>query len=389
MRHRSNVPATALALAVLAVGFTANREASAVTRPPILEWEPLGTGAASAIAVGANDIPWILGCGGGNCNDTGYEQAVYYLRWSTSNCPDPQFCIPSPEWIYDNFNAMTLAVDVNGVPFATDTTGTISKEYEVVSSPPPVTLPNGQWQTVGRGAVSAFAAGVFVDYYGGSGEYFYPAPTGNAPSGALYEQTQFWGTGCGSACGQGPFDVNAGIYHMTAYQSEGNANNTWSGWSQLPGGATRLALFTDPPIASTAGNGSDTNQTLWVLNSAGQVFYWTGYSWNQQPGPYGLSIVSLTDHYVLASNGETFSWTGASDGASPSTASGTSNGWYPVLGAMTTTNTLANLKQIAASQGVAGAFVGQSAEIGPSEIWAIDYSGTIYRAVWVNQSTPE
>ena len=74
-------------------------------------WAPLGVGCARAISVGPNGVPWILGCTGGNPNGTG-PAWVYYLTWSNA----PELFFTTYKWQYDNISAVTLYVNLNGVP---------------------------------------------------------------------------------------------------------------------------------------------------------------------------------------------------------------------------------------------------------------------------------
>jgi hypothetical protein len=386
-RSRKLAVALAMGANLGALGF-----AKAAHAQEVLTWVPLGANGASAIAVGPNDIPWILGCGGGFCNDTGYEQAVFFLRWLPCSY-QPCLVGPSPQWVYAQGGGMTLAVDLNGLPHVAGTNGVIYGMGTQIDSNGTVVPAIGNWFAQ-EGAVSAFAAGVMQHYYGNAGEMFYPRQYGNAPEDAVYEQQYLWGFGCGSACAQGPFSTDAGIYFgswsETVQDSDGDSDPAvWSGWTHLSGGAMRIALFSEPPSGSTLANGSNTHQSPWVLNAEGQIYAMgTDGGWHQINRPFNLPVQSITDHYVLTNSGGVWVWTGDSFGDNPNPTAMT-NGWNLVIsGSNTTTASPLVLKQIAWSQAVSGGFVGQSAQIGPSELWAIDWSGAVYRAEWLPTSSP-
>jgi hypothetical protein len=81
-----------------------------VTAPGWWYWVPLEIGCARSIAVGPNGVPWVLGCEDGP-NGTGPAR-VYYLSYSNQDSLIPY------QWDYDNFSAMTLSVNLQGVPNA-------------------------------------------------------------------------------------------------------------------------------------------------------------------------------------------------------------------------------------------------------------------------------
>jgi hypothetical protein len=91
-----------------------------VTAPGWWYWVPLEIGCARSIAVGPNGVPWVLGCEDGP-NGTGPAR-VYYLSYSNQDSLIPY------QWDYDNFSAMTLSVNLQGVPNATDVNGVVWAE---------------------------------------------------------------------------------------------------------------------------------------------------------------------------------------------------------------------------------------------------------------------
>ena len=82
--------------------------AATATRPAQARWawSALGTGCARDIAVGPNNVPWIIGCDNGvNAAGAG---GVYYLKWGGSNFLSGPTLLPS--WEYDNFEGINIAV---------------------------------------------------------------------------------------------------------------------------------------------------------------------------------------------------------------------------------------------------------------------------------------
>jgi hypothetical protein len=72
-----------------------------------------GGGCATAIAVGANDIPWVIGCG---------APAVFYLA-NTRTC-SANLCVATTKWVdAKKPGALNIAVNLNGIAFITDTAG--------------------------------------------------------------------------------------------------------------------------------------------------------------------------------------------------------------------------------------------------------------------------
>src|SRR5580700_9129982 len=138
MRNHSRNTVTVAAIAALAGLLAESSTANAQTASPIpttgYSWYQVSPGCASAIAVGPNNIPWILGCG-----NPSEVRPVYYLSQS---CTGSFFCPVT--WQYAGMNAMTLTVNLNGVPFVTDANGTVWSVAESTAS----IDPGSQWEPV-------------------------------------------------------------------------------------------------------------------------------------------------------------------------------------------------------------------------------------------------
>jgi len=319
------------------------------------EWVPLGAGCASAIAVGPNNVPWIIGC---EPNSGAYipehqrgPDSVYYLTWTEGSL------IQTPRWVDANFhNAMWLAVNANGIPFVTDTNGTLYSTLQTVSNGDVV--PAGTWGEYGPG-VGALAAGLETNPFGRAGELFYPDQTRVSAS-----PNHFWGIGCSGNCGMRHFDDDS-IWTAEATITGGGVS--MGAWSRMNGGvAQQPAVFTD---LGTAGDGSDTYQNPWILTAEEEVWYWNGNgTWTNAKPPE--PIMAITDHNVLGVSGQVYAWTDGNGNPGPSR--GYPGKWVAVGPKYSA------LAAIAWSQAVSGQFVNQSSNIGPSELWALDTEGNVY-----------
>jgi hypothetical protein len=380
--HARRKKSAALAAAAALAGATllvSAREARAA-----VHWVPVGAGCATAISVGPNNVPWILGCNGGNPNAKG-PAGVYYLEYC--NLPASTFLtyctalgstgvlVPYPHWQYDDFDAVTLSVSLNGSVLATDASGVPHWELANNGNPSPgaIDLPSGVWAGFGQGGVSEIAVGLpFVQIAGGlTGMLFYPAPSEPGPParGTRYDQATVWGIGCGTNCQSAM--TGDGVTQYESAESLYGVGPEAGGWVQEPGPAVDVAFFTDPPTSAIGADGSGTTQVAWSINTSGNVFYWSSGRWNYQPTPEAAAWI--TDHYILGRSGEVYVWNGTSGGGGNAT-------WSKVIGPLAGGSNGIAMRRIAASQAASGAFVGQSAPIGPSALWGIDASGNVYSA---------
>jgi hypothetical protein len=235
-------------------------------------------------------------------------------------------------------------------------------------------LPSGSWLTAAgeTGQIGAFAAGVGKVNPGlAATEMFYPAQY--APNGGPVNDstTEFWAIPCGAGCKNGPLWSDGQVESEYVFHS-GSSGTVAGGWN--PGGVIGVAaaMFTDPPLATTAADGQDTTQYPWVINTSGNVFVGDGGTgWTYLPTPEPARWI--TDHYILGASGEVYLWNGTSNGKGNAT-------WSKVIGPLAGGSQGIAMHRIAASQAVSGAFAGQSSPIGPSKLWGVDASGNVYWA---------
>jgi len=323
------------------------------------QWIPLGAGCASAISVGANNVPWIIGC---EPNSGAYipehqrgPDSLYYLTWTGDSL------IRTPRWVDANFhNAMWLSVNVQGFPFVTDTSGTL---YGISTVPDGNgdDVPSGTWFDYGPGA-GAIAAGVEATPAQGShpGVLFYPDVL---HCDDIYGY--MWGIGCSGDCGMRHFDDDS---IWKAEFTIGNGGYSIGSWSRMNGGvAQQPAVFSD---LGTSADGTDTYQNVWILTAEEEVWYWDGNgTWTNAKPPE--PIMAITDHNVLGVSGQVYAWTDGNGHPGPSR--GFPGGKWVAIGPK-----YPALAAIAYSSAVTAAFENESGVIGPSELWALDTEGNVY-----------
>jgi hypothetical protein len=352
-------------------------------------WEPLGTGCAREIAVGPNNVPWVLGCPGGSRTVSG-PSSVYYLSYESNGN-----LIETPTWVNDGFSdAIDIFVNMNGAPWVSGADGQFYAQAQQVNASN-VVVPSTDWLRVpesyagdmGSTVVSANntnTPGV------NAGMLFYPLQ--GVDYANPYDLNTVWSMGCGSACSRGPFNplsnnpdgnIFTSNFEFFVDYSSSTLDTYTSPWTHLPGAAIQVSLFTDPPVSGTLGNGSNTVQNPWVVTSEGAIYFWNQgeYTWVRAPFfPDGYqSALWLTDHYALDDASNVWAWTGPSSGGSSSAQ------WQLVSGLSggATNPGVPYIVQIAFSQQASGNYVGQpSSPIGPSQIWGIDWNGSIYSSAW-------
>jgi len=387
VRNRSRIVGGLLAVGVLAGVLTHAEDARAGW-----VWTALGAGCATKIATGPDmdngsspssgysDHPWVLGCPGGNPKATG-PAGVYYLTWGGNGL------IPTPKWNYDNFNAMSLYVNINGWVFATDTNGAVWEDVGNNGNPnmPYYNLPSGVWAKVAGGAVSNFAVTVQTDVIQNAGEMWYVDQYNyNAYQGEYSGDINIWGMGCGSQCAKGSPTSDASIWSIQSsnYVDEPAIDTSWA---PMPGGAIQVTMVTSDGVQAS---GVDTlsQQTPWVLNAEGSIWVWNAY--DGQNATYGMQghwvnipvpepMVSITESgFALGRSGSVWLWNGTTSGGGTQSWSG----W--VAPQLNGNGATIALKQIAAGGWWPGAFEGGYGDLGGGEIWGIDYSGNIYFTVY-------
>ena len=366
----------ALGAAALVGAATAGKTAHAQTAQ--FEWVPLSVpGCASAIAVGPNNVPWILGCGTaaqGGASPSG-PQGIFYLQnlsCGSETCLGP----PPQQWTSIGQSGVALAVNLNGLPFATDTSGVI---HSFAWSPTAGndSYPNSSWEWLafGRGAVSAIAIGMNVinppySTVNQNFELFWPSTPAEGYVGGYVDHEAYYGIGCGSNCGS-PLYSDHSIWTQTLSENPGIYA---PGWGEMSGGAIALSIFTDPTTGAQL-----QNQTLWALNAEDQIYVQNGSGWAESFLPGSVGVKSLTDHFALGTNGTVYYWQGNSDGMAsvnppPSSGPGSAT-WGPFATAENATTGFVWLKQIAWAQQMGDT---PSGLIDNSLLWGIDYSGNVY-----------
>lgn len=372
-RRRTILPA----LTVAAIAATAARPASAA----LGHWGwSVQSGCARDIAVGPNDVPWIIGCDNG-VRATGPGSVFYLQRGDLT-----------PHWTYDNYKGINIAVSLTGAPFVTVAgvnfgfwdmpTGWIATDTGVVTNG--LSEPAGQWQFAANGTTGPFAVGVLINTQVPAGEEGYPSPPEEETLVGLLQYNSIWGANCGSSnCNTQGIDA-MGPLEMTTSQvtATPEVNSVYVGTSNLPWsplGASEMvksvAVFTDPPNGGTLANGQNTVQVPWALDLFGNVVFWNGQGWQVAPFPGGvrdLPTATLTDHYYSDGAGGLWVWNGTADGGGNAT-------WSEIIAS----GGGPTMRRLAYSQAASGSFVGQSAPIGPSQVWAIDYGGYIYTLEWI------
>jgi hypothetical protein len=319
------VLSAAAILAVLSVAPAAHAD---ITRT---EWiqQP---GAASAIAVGATDIPWVLQGG-----------EAYY---GTATCPGDICTDPYgvEQWTNVHGLATNIAVDLAGSPWTT---------YQGVLSGYDWAGGESLWTqhptTVPGGAAACITSFAITEDVQDSALIMFP----NSKYSGTKLYPSFWGIDCTSAGNLWQLDAD---YLLTVYGS------AWASkqWKEIDTGDHQMALF-------SSNDGSTVNQNPWIT-VRGQVWVYNGSTFFNVDAP-GV-VTYITDGFAVTSAG-VYAWTGDIYGH------GTGNktqDWDKVTGQ--TPN--APIAQIAYA---AATLVGTSqGDVGPSNLWAIDTADNIYRA---------
>ena len=353
-------------------------------------WAPLGVGCARSISVGPNGVPWILGCTGGDPNGTGLAW-VYFLTWSSP----PGSLFPVYQWNYDNISALTLYVNLNGLPYVTDIVGDVWYETgNYTGSLPSTEEPTGIWSLARPCCVGAIAVGVSRTVPSiAAGEMFYPPQNTHFSDGQLLAQTTMWGFGCRMIIcfGGGPFNGSSfweADFPYVQHEPWAPGQTPWSQLPGLPGGATpvTITMFTDPDNSSSP-QALDVQQIPWALTTSGDIYAWQiQYGWVQVALPEPAAWI--TDGAMLGQSGTLYAcFTTQCYSGHPSPGD-----WYALI-LPYTTNGPVRLKEIAMGGAVSQAIVGGPPDLiinslpptGPIA-WAIDYGGNIYFSQYI---TPE
>ncbi len=372
-RTRVRIAGVALALTAGVIVLTSAPAAPAQAEPataqawPVPEtgyvWHKVSTGCASAIAVGPNNIPWILGCG-----DPSKPREVYYLTYTGSGL------VHTPMWQSAGLSGLTIAVDLNGFPYVTDTNG------QLWSITDHSTLPGSfQWLQFTPGCVRSFA--ISATSTSPETELLNPGLFPIPGQSGHYLQPSVWGIGCNAPLAFPPAD---GWMYIDKFDWNTNWLNgvpetalpdVWARVGAWAGNqASQLAMFTN-----VYGPGpEDFTQNPWAIDASGYTYYLNS-AYNQGPAfadsggephflPGRLPATSITDHFIQADRLFTFYWTGSIDGGG-----GT---WEQLQIADDP-----GLTQIAFSSAIPGTGPNSNVTVGPSRLWGITSTGAVYEAV--------
>jgi hypothetical protein len=308
-----------------------------------------GPGCAQKIAVGPNNVPWIIGC-----DQSPYppNQPIRFLDCAPcDNCLFPTSCT----WQDAQGDAVDVMGGVNGSPVAITSNGH-AWQIDIDANSPNTDVPAIPYQWYDLTANNAgcghplggCVTQMFTSYTTTPQQELWMTPVlDSPPSSCVWKQ---WALGCGG----GPdhaiyeFDGADGAVSWSRVDPQQNA------------AATHLALF---------GNGTAANQVPWVSNSLGAIYGYDSFlsQFVAEPNP-GLAL-SLTDHFVLTrrsardADQNVFQW-------SDSTQS-----WSQYITGTAPNN--ARIVEIAAASSMND---GSYGIIGPSKLWGIDANGNIYVA---------
>ena len=315
-------------------------------------------GLATQIAVGANDIPYVL-------DINGYVQ---YLAPSTLSCSGSLCVQTERDWVFTNTTASHIASDQYGYLWRIDSFGALS-----IEGPSPLAFDTSLLSMGVANCVSSLAPGRPQPYPEWNYPFGVPSHTHHLNVGQIgtVPFTTTYITGCGS-----PSLSSIDLALHDQYDSLGTDHRwvTSNGWQSVDTGELQVTNFTV--------DGSAT-QIPWILAplSNGVVTAWAHTAPNTYvaappPTVFGLQIpiTYATDHYVVAAN-HVWAWGGDAYGnrGSPVWVS-IPNSWPP---------TGSTIVQIAHSEALQGTSIGT---IGPSHTYMIDSNDNIYQ--WGDVSGP-
>lgn len=310
-------------------------------------------GCATSIAVGADNIPVVAGCGG--------NPSAFWLN--TFGSCGPGYIGYCNVWTSFGRNAKQVAVNLNGVPFLIDSSGNVYTAFWNNQKP---------GDAIGYGNIDAWNQ--LIPNSGGCITRLAPAleslplvynvnlnVAGPGTTDALY------GIGCGAVDSYG--DSSIWSWNLNLITTMPSQWQTSLSWEQLGPGqkaaAAQLALFNAPT------SGFPSSQSLWVLNNDNAIFSYNNDVFTRMPQPSGI-MMSITDHFVL---------TGYLGGAAPALWYwyDQEQTWIDIFEGYTQNGT--GIVQIAASAAVNDT---ASGTVGPSTVWGIDNVGHIFQLVYDN-----
>jgi hypothetical protein len=308
-------------LRYVVVGSIAGLAASTVSaRASAMCWQPQ-PGCATSISVGAADAPAVVGCGAGN---------VYAWEPVTGTC-NGGFCPTAPEWVQVGAlaGAQFVSADPDGDVTALDTSGQIW--FDPNGALGSVFEPSGDWQqendvTPPGQCFGSYQVIGWTGFLGSTSSLVLATPCGS---------TDLW---------YGVFQ-NGGSFQVQA---------------PFPGGGA----------AQTAGFFNPMNTNIvqawvpWAVAQDGTLWAFDGSTWGQQPG---WEVTAITDHFVVGYGGNVYEWEDEAPNFLPGQPMN-GNWSAPVIGP---TPNGPPWQLAYASTGT----LGQA----PSSLWALDYSGGIWK----------
>ena len=299
-----------------------------------------GPGCARQIAVGPNNVPWVLGCN----SDSSGNQYIYYLKFT----PCSGECFGgSYVWTYAGGAATELSVDAAGSVWAVTADGQIWTDN--VTLPPSIAVPDGTWSSIsssenfggapvpgfGPGRLKGVVAMIFFDDFElvDTTQQFF---SGRAP-------ILVWGLGYDAPTNKRIFAFNADL-----------GATAWAQVDAQDGAvATKIALFNTDSAATGL------TQTPWVINSAGNIYSYSDDLSRFVPMPGGGAL-DITDHFVVAYP-YIFQWNGA-------------GAW------MNAGTELSSKGTLVLHVAYASSMIVQGRTYGPSMLWGLDSLGNIFYA---------
>ena len=309
-------------------------------------------GAATQIAVGANDIPFILDING----------IVQYLAPKVFTC-GTGICVPNDrQWTATGIVASVIATDQYGYLWKTDSNGAVAHmgpstnafSTNLTSVPIAAVIES---LSPGRMQVQPYPEWNF--------------PFGKAAGKHSYKSGETTFVPYTRTCVTSSNTVLSSTEVMERSQMNGTQLTTWdttSGWNTLDSSELQVTQFTM--------DGSAT-QVPWVVVQSGQnriAYVVASGPWRNVGSPVSFgkkfAIDWLTDHYAAASNGAlsaVWSWSG--------NAGGTGGAWTFLPNADVIPSG-AKIAKIAFASALPGTALGT---IGPSHLYMIDTLNNIYQ----------
>ncbi|HEY3667002.1 MAG TPA: hypothetical protein VGL19_13405, partial [Polyangiaceae bacterium] len=282
----------------------------------------------ASIAVGANNYPWLI---------RPDMEVVYGVP--TFNCGSG-ICVPTMQWVDTRHTGLKIFVDLTGAAYIADGLGGIAGW----------SWPYSTWlhfspMFAGPG-IPACTRGFVATYAVESPQTISPA----ANFSPEFVST-FWHLDCSTSQRLWEWDANMSNDPVHGISFE-NAL-----WSQIDNGdGTTLALFSSASPIGTI------SQTPWIV-VRGHAWAWNGSSMTATPYPANkYEVKYVTDGYALTTDSSVWRWNGSIYGSSAGTP------WSLVAQAPANVT----FSKVAASFGVPGL-------ASPSQIWALDTNGNLYR----------